>query len=351
MATRLNVLLAVVLVAQVLLIAALRLPAPGRSGDEPRPLFPELAEATIERIEVIDRDGETLVLGRDGDSWGLPEADGYPVDSNKVDELIGQLADLEVRAPIVTSADYHEALGVSEAEMERRVQLFAADDELLADLVVGSSPQYRIHHVRRGGEDAVYEVRGLAPYEMRAEATAWADRRFFDVALDDVRRVLLDNEKGRIELVRDGEGWRLGPSHGERTGEAIGSDQGDELVRALASLWVAEPVGRLDESAQGLDAPVARWEIEYAQGAGGVPSSDAKEAASEAAEDEAETDAKPVEETTKRIVVRIGARHEEDGSPERRLVAKSDFAWVVAVEESALDAALTRDLSELEADE
>lgn len=327
---RAHLVLAAVLVFQLVVIALLAAPWSGEQvADRGALLVPDLAAKTPDRIAIETGEGERVELARTDAGWTLPEVDGYPVDDKRVDELLDALEQVRVRRPVVSSARYHERLEVADGKFQKRLRVWAGGDEPIADLYFGTSPQYQVQHVRRAGEDAVYEARGLASWQLRTRADGWVDKHLVDVPVERVARVELTNASGSLALVRDGEqGWRLDG------GPAVDEDKADALVRQLASLWISRPVGRRDDAEHGFAEPAARWVLVVTPEDAGDEDGSGDEGAGEAA------GAKEPE----RITVLVG--REDDGD---RLVTREDFGYTAAVSPSSVEKALTASVSSLAA--
>lgn len=266
---RSQMVLAGLLALQLLLILLFRSPlAVGSGAAEMRPLLPGLAALTAAHIELSDGE-ESLDLVRGEEGWTVAEAGGYPADEEKVRGLLDDLRALEVGRPVVSSSRYHGALGVAQDGPEARVRVWAETSEDPAvELLVGTSPGYRRAHARLSGEDEVYEVEGLASYDLRPEPGAWVEKQLLDVPVEQVAGLALRNAKGAFALERAAEGWRVvgGPEESrEIDEEALGS-----FLRAATSLTLAEPVGPVDEAAHGLADPAAvlTLSLSPAEGAG-----------------------------------------------------------------------------------
>jgi hypothetical protein len=264
--TRTQWILAGILAVQVLLLIAAA-PWSSETGVEgSRALLPELESFTPARLEIHESDDRSVALERKGDAWILEDRDGFPADSSKIEELLDNLETLEVRRPVVTQSRYHDTFKVADDDHERRLRIWkdAGDDPEL-ELFVGTSPNYRVSHVRLGDDDRVYEARGVGAYDLRSDALSWVKQVFVDVPFDDVTRFALRNEHGRIELAREEGVWNLVASAGPDE-QALDATAVDALVRSVASLRLSEPAGSIDTVSQGLDDPAATVEISYRAG-------------------------------------------------------------------------------------
>ena len=247
----------------LLLLGTSSLFSGGSAGSGPHALLPELGSLIASRIQISGPEEESVTLERTGDGWALRDAGGYPVEPGKVEKLLDDLGQLKVRNPVVSSDRYHAALKVTDKDHERRLEIWpdgGGDPEV--DLYLGSSPNYRVNHVRLGGDDRVYEARGLNTWDLRAEPGSWVDKKFVDIPFDDVEKIRLGNAHGEFELRRQDGEWTL-VSPPPAAGRKLDSSKADSLVRSLASLWLSEPVGPADPEAHGFGDPAATVEITY----------------------------------------------------------------------------------------
>jgi hypothetical protein len=313
--------LAGLLALQLLLILLFRSPLGAGPGPaELRPLLPGLAAITPARIELGDGESR-LGLVRGAEGWTVVEAGGYPADGAKVDDLISDLRGLEVRRPVATSDRYHGALSVAENAPEARVRVWEGPSgDPVVDLLVGTSPGYRSAHARREGESEVYEVRGLAAYDLRPDPGAWVQRELLDLPQERIVGLALRNSKGGFELKREEAGWIIlgGPDESRQLDE----EALDALLRSVSSLSLAEPVGPVDEAAQGLAEPAAVLTLRVAPPEG-------------AAEDAG----------TETIELRVGREVPEETS--HRYVTLEGSGFAVTVWASSLSRVLEQTLEDL----
>jgi hypothetical protein len=258
--------LALLLVVQAALLGILALRSGGRDGAEPRPLLPGLGELVPARIRIDGADDKFVSLTRGAEGWTLEQPAGYPAEPSAVTELLDKLGGLHIRRPVVSSDRYHATLRVAEDEYERRLRVWsdgASDPEI--DLILGSSPNFDISHVRLAGDDPVYEVRGLGTFDLRAEPSAWVVRNLIDVSAEDVVGLKLRNAHGEIELSREDGVWVLITPALPGASE-LDQAEADSLVQALCSVRLDEPAAAVAGGGMGLDAPVAELELRYRLG-------------------------------------------------------------------------------------
>lgn len=320
--------LAGVLALQVLLILVFRTSLVGATdASEPRALLPALQAGAAAKIELTSADEQPITLQRDGASWGVAQLDGFPADGDKVERLIDDLKAVTVRRPIVTSTRYHETFKVADDDNEARIKVWTDADEPAADLIVGDAPNYRVTHVRRADESAVFEARGLSSYDLRSATGNWIRKELVDAKQDQVVGIVVDNPAGRFELEKSGDAWKVVAPENS-AGLELDANKVDELVRAATSLRLADAVGKRDDAAQGLASPEATIVLRWS--------------ASDAAPAEGETPADLREET-----IQVGAKLPDEDA--QRYIGRSGFAWAGTIWDSSVKTLLEKKLSDVSA--
>jgi hypothetical protein len=298
------------LVVQLLLIVLVRSPfSTANPHSESRPLFPGMGELEPSRLELLGPEDEQVTLVRNADGWTVEQAGGYPADETKIEGLVDQLAALAVRRPIVSSGRYHEAFEIDDEGFRGRVRVWGDSDEPYADLVLGSSPNYRVSHARVAGENEVYEIAGLAPYDVSPEVGSWAEKKFFDLPQDAIVGVKVENAAGGFELERVDGAWRiLAPA--KLAGREPDPDKVNTLLRTVSGLRIEDPIGPTDETAFGFDTPASTVTIRWSE-----PDEDAGAGSGVA-------------------VIRVGGNRE--GQETQRYVTRSGFEFTASIWESTV---------------
>jgi hypothetical protein len=252
------------LVVQAMLIAVLRNPATAGPA-EPGSLVPELDTAKVMRVEVGTTPDEKLVLERNESAWTISTADGYPADASKVNDLLTTIRDARTRTAVVTSDKYHESLEVTEEKAQARIRLYReGESDPFVDLIIGKTTSGGAH-VRIAGEEDVWDVRDLTPWQLRAETATWMDKTLVDVPTDSVQKVAVKNEHGTFEVERVDGDWIV-VTPGDAKGRSCSKDKIDPIVRAAASLTAAAAAGRLDPSSQGLGDDATTVTLTHGEG-------------------------------------------------------------------------------------
>jgi len=150
-----------------------------------------------------------------------------------------------------------------------RLQVWGSDDDdPRVELILGSSANYRTTHARRGGEDEVYEIQGIAPYDVQPARSSWIRKELAD-DVGEVDRLSLHNASGRFELERQAGLWSV-VSPADHGDEALDQEAVLALLRAVTELRLSDAVGPLDETLHGFTAPAATLKLAWSSGRPGA---------------------------------------------------------------------------------
>jgi hypothetical protein len=319
--------LAGLLLVQIVLILIFRSPFTGASTDyESRALLPALDAITPSQVEILGPDEDSIKLTRRDGAWGIDDLGGFPADGAKIEKIESMLDDLKnirVRRPVVSSTRYHASFKVAADDHEARIRLWdESEGDPDVDLIVGSSPNFRTSHVRLAGEDVVYEARGVSPYDIRPAQSSWIDRELIDADETGVVGVVVSNEAGSFELVKQEGIWTVSaPAHVEDAD----LDQGkvDSLVRAAADIRLDDGTGPVDDAAHGLANPAATLVLRVQDAEGNLDETAA----------------------VREVTVRIGDHPEDDES--KRYITRDGFGFTGTTWESSVRRLLEEKLEEL----
>jgi D-alanyl-D-alanine carboxypeptidase/D-alanyl-D-alanine-endopeptidase (penicillin-binding protein 4) len=270
----------------------------------------------VSKLQIQGQGDEAVTLKRSGNDWVLASADDFPAKSDAVEEAVEKLSELRSRNRVLSSSRYHDKLEVSEESFQRKVTVTAGEDEIV--FYLGTAPSFKNTHIRLAGEDDVYLVNDFGTSDLAARAWNWVDRSYVEIPESDLWSVAVDNENGSFRLERDPatDAWAaLG------TAEELDSTEVDEVLRAVRTVNLQEPVSRTISPEFGLDRPVVTATLT-------VGSS---------------TIAKTPPKTVETRVLEVGA--EAEGG--RRYVKASDREYVVTVNASSLKPLLKTTLEDL----
>jgi len=177
-------------------------------------VFPGLAGklGTAARIEITSK-GQTLAIARNGEGWGLADRGNYPVQQDKLRELLTGLTELRITEPRTADPALLERLGVgdpaSATSTAALVKLLDGKGEILAQLIVGHR-RVRTQgnlpesiYVRRPGENQSWLAEGRLPVD--ADPQLWFERDIANIDAKQVASVVVHRGDVVLEFARDGD--------------------------------------------------------------------------------------------------------------------------------------------------
>jgi len=249
------------------LILAVFLTAPGKVTpndflDQNEPFFPDFTDPnTATTLEVIDFDPETATarpfkVTFEQGKWIIPSHNNFPADGkDRLAETAAGVIDIKKDDYRSANVADHEALGVvdplddsvtSLAGRGKRVTVKDANDQVLADLIIGGAVEGRdnLRFVRLPDQKRVYVSRVDIDISTRFED--WFERDLLQVELDKIERVQLKdysinettgrlNQRDDVILEKDGDTW--GANRMASTQE-VASDKMTDLLGALDQLSI-----------------------------------------------------------------------------------------------------------------
>lgn len=240
--------LAAVLVAQLVILTVTRLP--GRAA-APEPLLAGLTAESVTRIEIDDGADGRVVMVREESGWALSGAGGYPADAALVADLLDRLAASRRDRLVARTEAGRRELSVLPDDFERRVRIEAGTGEHL--IYVGAAAGSDGAHVRVDGQDEVWNVDGLASWQVSADRSSWVDPVYVRVEPDRVAAFALWNAAGSFRFERTDAGWTWPDQVG---GEAVDQERVTDFVDRFGSLRMRQPLGA-EPPAAALDPPAA----------------------------------------------------------------------------------------------
>lgn len=251
--------LALLLIVQVVLIMGMRLSSEPTMTYETVTVLPGLDPDKVTKVEIWGPpksgdgpDQNSVVLAKTNGSWGVANADAFPVDATKVKEKLNELKALTSRTKVLESATYHEKLEVSADKFQRKVTVHA--DGKPTTVYFGTNASFKNTHVRVDGSDAVYLVNDFATSDLGDRAWHWVDREYVKFGAEQVWAVDITNGKGQMKLEKnpvDNMWAALGMT------EELDKTTIDDLVRKASSINLDAPVGKTAKPEHGFDAPSA----------------------------------------------------------------------------------------------
>lgn len=262
--SKINRLLVIALLLQIVILAAVSFAREEPKVLAPSRVFPDLVSDKVTKIEVTGDAGntgaaadaapslKTVVLEKQGTTWGVAGADGYPADATKIDTFLKNVEKVKASGAVVSSESYFKKLEVADDKFQRKVSLTV--DGKPVTFLLGSSPSFKRIHLRKAGEKDVVVVEGLTAWDVGFRASDWVDRNYLKVPEADVWAVTLKNTKGTIQLEKSPSGeWAMA---GLKAGQTLKKTSVDDVVRKIATVSLEEPLGKTLKPEYGLDAPI-----------------------------------------------------------------------------------------------
>lgn len=322
-----NKILLTLLLLQTVVIVGMRAADSGPQRFKPLPLIDGFTAKLATKLTLEgapDESGkvkEKLVLAKKGSDWVIESAEDFPAKKSEVEDLLETLERARVQTPVLAKSTYHAKLEVADEKFQRRLTVAFNGEERV--LLFGTSPAFKSIHVRRAGEDAVYQLSDVSTGDVAPRAWNWVERAYVDHPESNVWSLHIKNAKDSIRLEKnpDTSAWQVAGL------DAVKRSAIDELVNKARAINLEEPVGRTLKPEYGLDNPAAMVTLVTGTSTiAGVPP-----------------------KTTETTEIAIGAK---DAEKSRYYVKASSSDFVVSVAGWALDPLLdktTKDLAETDA--
>ncbi len=251
--TRTQQILAGLLALQILLTAVVFWPRQ-TAATAGGALIANLDAATVVRLSIHDDSGNTIELARRGDNWVMANAADFPANGNRIEPVLQKIADAQATRVVANTAVSHKQLQVADDAFLRRVTL-ETDTGAIFTFYMGSAPGANATHVRRAGEDAVYQVNNLTVWELTTAASSWIDTTYIQLDRSKLTAATLENANGRFTFRKvNDEAWTL---EGLVEGESLNQGNLNLILNRFNNLRLVRPLGRTPAPEYGMDAPRA----------------------------------------------------------------------------------------------
>lgn len=166
--------LSVLAVFQLVLVAMVWLGRSDGGASEPLQLV-EFAPASVAKLTLADGT-QSVELTKDAAGWQVQaNAQVRSADATQVDNMVNNLAELQVQWPVATTSHSAERFEVSAQKFQRRIELQDDSGAQLALLYTGTSPGLGKVHARSDAADEIYAV-DLANYQLPMTLDDWLDK-------------------------------------------------------------------------------------------------------------------------------------------------------------------------------
>ncbi len=170
-----------------------------------RKLFPALASNVnaVVALEVTSKDG-VVKLAKDGERWGMSDKGGYPVDFDKVKQIVVAVSDFEIVGEMSKNPANFKKLGVQavgeEGSESKQLTLKDKSGAVLADVIIGQNKVTQGYggkqqlFVRPASGDQPYQVTGQV--NLFGDASSWMKRDICKIESNRVREVVIAHADG-----------------------------------------------------------------------------------------------------------------------------------------------------------
>ncbi len=209
-------------------------------------IFPGLAPklATAARVEITSK-GQTLVVTKAGDVWGLADHATYRVQQDRLRELLTGLTEVRTTEPRTSDPALLERLGLgdpaSASSTAVLVRVLDGNGQVLAELIVGhrrvrsQSSLPETIYVRRPGENQAWLAEGQLPVD--ADPQLWLDRDIANIDSKRIASVVVHRGAAVLEFAREGDKFVLkAPAEHPK----LDDYRVEDVARALESLTLTE---------------------------------------------------------------------------------------------------------------
>jgi hypothetical protein len=244
--------LAIILVAQLVLVAILYWPRPAPAGAG-EALLLGVKSDEVTSLTVTDNQGNRVKLAKTGAQWVLPEAGDYPADATKITPVLDQLVEMKANRLVAETPASQARLQVADDAFARRIDIETPAG--MKTVYVGTSGGAGSSHVRLGGQNQVYLVSGVSDWQIGADPLSWTNSAYFTVPQSDVVAMTLTNPNGQFAFAKGAGGqWTL---QGLGAGETAAQENIQRLLSAASSVTLVRPLGKTEDPAFGLGQPSA----------------------------------------------------------------------------------------------
>jgi hypothetical protein len=244
--------LAVVLVVQIVLSVVTFWPRPAATGTG-EPVFEDFNADDVVALTIMNEQRDSIVLRKEGDTWGLAEAENYPAKVEGVTSVLDKIAKLSTGNIVARTASSHKQLQVAGDDYMRRLDV-EMQDGTTHIVYLGSAPRYTATHFRVSGQAETYLTTELSTWDLNPTAASWVDTQYTQIDTATLTEVVLQNTNGTFTLVKSGEDWTL---VGLAADEQMAAGKAIDIVNKSARVNMLRPLSKSDSPDYGFSAPLA----------------------------------------------------------------------------------------------
>lgn len=221
--------LALALIAQALILATV-LFTKNQGTDVKISSLLDFETSTVDSLIIGDGSGELEIHKQDGE-WRLPGYGGLSVKTEKVSEVLDELAKLKTGWPVASSDEAANRFEVTVSNAQKSIKL-KSGDEIVAKLYLGTSPGFRKVHARAADDENIYALE-FSQYRISTKGEDWFDKNVLGYS-----GTINSVQVGDITLTRDNEKWLVSTLDAE----TVDSTKVENWIKNLGTLQVSKLV-------------------------------------------------------------------------------------------------------------
>lgn len=175
-------------------------------------MFPDLAAHLQEAARIdVSHQGKTLVIEKHGDTWGLQDRGGYPVQVSKLRGMLTALTELRLVEPRTSDPAEFSRLGLEDPNQKdatsNLLNVLDASGKSIVSLIVGhrrvltqgNVPEQV--YVRRPDDNHTWLAEGSL--QVDTDPQLWLDRNIMNIDHTRIVSVAVTNGDQKLEFARD----------------------------------------------------------------------------------------------------------------------------------------------------
>jgi hypothetical protein len=195
----------------IVVIAAVVLTQPKTATTDQTTLFPDLMSNLddVTEINVITKDNTVTLVRNEEGQWGLKEKHNYPVEVNKIHNLLLGAADLKILEAKTSNPELYAKIGVTDVSKpgaeSTQLTFKKTGDETVASVIVGNDRIAKVDstrreiYVRKPDEKQTWLTLGQLAFEKNSKD--WLADEIVHIDSDDIRQVELIQPAGEKVLI------------------------------------------------------------------------------------------------------------------------------------------------------
>ena len=143
-------------------------------------------------FEIQDKEQNKAVsLKKVDNAWVLASEDNFPVSEKKITEFIEKISSINKSWPVATSEETAKTFKVLKDDFNKKITI-KKGDEVLALLILGTSPSFNAVHARVDGDVNTYSLQ-FNVADVSAKSEDWQDKDILRVKKEDIDEIVINS--------------------------------------------------------------------------------------------------------------------------------------------------------------